>query len=171
MLDYSLVTGDPSVDFFQQNPELEFYPFVAKIKIDHKKKASDILWALYMAEDPKSKIYHGLDYEERIDVVEKKYSVDYVDDCVPYKDAYINAAMGPHERIFKRLNDKFQKMVIANEASDLEEATDFFAKIAGMYKGLDLIESKYAAELEQSKQKLKGNKKPGGLYNQPKHDQ
>lgn len=109
MLDYTLVTGDPSADFLQQNPELEFWPFVTKIKMDNEKKVNEILWSLYMVEDPKSKIYHGLSYEERVDVVEKRYGIFYVDDCVPYKDAYINACMGPHERVFKRLTDKFQK--------------------------------------------------------------
>lgn len=164
MLDYTLVSGDPSADFLQQNPELDFWPFVTKIKIDKEKKVNEILWSLYMVEDPKSKIYHGLNYEERIDVVEKRYGIEYIDDCVPYKEAYINACMGPHERVFKRLSDKFQKMVIAVENAELEEATEFFTKMANMYKGLDLVEAKYAVELESFKQKLKGNKKPGRLY-------
>lgn len=167
MIDFTLVSGDPDEDFFVQNPEMQFYPFVQKIKNSlFNNRSSDILWSLYMVEDPKSKIYYGMDMEARIEAVEKKYHVNYIDDCVPYRDAYINAAMGPHEKNYKRLNDKFQKMIAAAESLEINEATDFFAKLKNMYIGLDSIEEKYVIELEKAKERYKGKIKPGGLFRQ-----
>lgn len=164
-IDFELVTGDPNLDFFTQNPQLEFFSFIELIKNKHKKeKANDILWSLYLVEDPKSKIYYGLQYDERIEKVEKKYNISYGEDCAPYKDAYINAAMGPHERNYKRLNDKFQKMIIALDSCEIDEAADFFAKLQTMYKGLDVVESKCVAEAAEFKNKYKGDREPGGLF-------
>lgn len=164
-IEFNLVSGDPAADFFEQNPQLRFYTFVDKMIARHgEKKASDIMWSLYLVEDPKSKIYYGIHYDDRVEKVEKKYNISYQFDCFEYKDDYINAAMGPHERNYKRLNDKFQKMIIALDGSEIEETTEFFSKLQTMYKGLDIVEAKYVTEAAETKVNYKGDRKPGGLF-------
>lgn len=165
-IDFALVQGDPAGDFLEQNPELKFLPFVQRILDRHKTRASKVLWSLYLVEDPKSKIYHALIYEQRVYEVEKTYSISYVDDCVPYKDEYINAALGPHERMYKRLNDKFQNMILEVEVSDLDDSMTFFAKLEPMAKSLASFEEKYVAEREtQNVAKHKGGQLPGLMFN------
>lgn len=70
-----LVVGTPDRDFFEQNPELEYISEVKSIikKYGSKKKASPILWAVYLTEDPNSKLYRGMDLEERRAEVAKNY--------------------------------------------------------------------------------------------------
>ena len=81
-MEFTLVTGDPDKDFLSQNPELKFFPFVNAIQLKYKEeKVSQILWSLYLVEDPKSKIYYGIKYEDRINVVENKYGIDYAKEC------------------------------------------------------------------------------------------
>ena len=74
--------------------------------------------------------------------------------------------MGPHERSYKRLQDKYQKMIQSVENSELKESVEFFKNISLFTKGMDQIEEKYTKELEQAKVKYRGDKKPGGLYRQ-----
>lgn len=164
-INFELVFGDPNADFFEQNPQLEFFSFVqGLIQKNGKKRAGDIMWSLYLVEDPKSKIYYGISIDNRIAAAEKKYGINYAEDCAPYKEDYINAAMGPHERNFKRLNDKFQKMIIALDGSEIDEAAEFFSKLQTMYKGLDVVEAKYVTETVELKSQYKGDRKPGGLH-------
>ncbi len=166
-MEFTLVTGDPDKDFLSQNPELKFFPFVNAIQLKYKEeKVSQILWSLYLVEDPKSKIYYGIKYEDRINVVENKYGIDYAKECTEWIDSYTNAAMGPHERNYKRLQDKYQKMIQSVENSELKESVEFFKNISLFTKGMDQIEEKYTKELEQAKVKYRGDKKPGGLYRQ-----
>lgn len=71
----SLITGNPNEDIFEQNPELEFITVVKDFikKIGGKKKASKLLWSIYLTEDPNSKFYKGMDREERRKEVASNY--------------------------------------------------------------------------------------------------
>lgn len=70
-----LVVGTPERDFFEQNPELEYITEVKNFikKFGGKKKAGRLLWAIYLTEDPNSKLYRGMDIEERRKEVSKNY--------------------------------------------------------------------------------------------------
>jgi len=165
MLEYVFVAGNPEANFWEQNPEIRLFPFAKKIIDEYgEDKAGDIMWSLYLVEDPKSKLYFGMSLSERISVAETRYNINYEDDIINYREKYIEAAMGPHERTFKKLYDKFQKMVSSIENKDLDESIEFFSKIQAMQKGMDLFETKYATELEEAKKKYRGDKKPGGLF-------
>ena len=164
-IDFELVTGDPDSDFFTQNPELQFFPFVKTLINKHgSTDASKIMWSLYLVEDPKSKIYHAIHVDERIDIVEKRYGINYGEDAAPYVYDYIKAAMGPHAANYKLINDHFQKMLHALSGKDIDESADFLSKLKNIYNGLEIAEDKYVKETETQKTKYKGDREPGGLF-------
>ncbi len=169
MLEYTLVQGDPDHDFLKQNPELKFYEFIKRMQKRYDTDTvNGILWSLYLVEDPKSKLYYGIRYEERVQIAEEKYKLSYVEDCLDYKEDYCKAILSTHERNYKRMNDKLQQMFGEIDGADLEDATKFFSQLDKIYKGLDLVENKYAAEILESKNKYRGDIQPGGMYNDNK---
>lgn len=162
------INGDPEKDFLTQNPELKLIPFVKNL-IKGKKDTNAILWSLYLVEDPKSKFYTALSKEERIDIVQKTYNVNYEEDCGYLVQDYAKMTMSINERNYKFLNDKLQAMLLEIGGADLEDATDFFGKLPNITKGMDVFEAKYKKEIEDreevSKNLAKGERQ-SGLFTQ-----
>ena len=54
----TLVTGNPEYDFFEQNPELKVVGvFKRLLEEETPEFASKVAWAIYLTEDPNSKLY------------------------------------------------------------------------------------------------------------------
>lgn len=67
------VEGDPEKEFFEQNPELRYYPEIKRLIEKHgEKKAGVYMWAAYMFEDPRSKIYR-VPIDERTSIISENY--------------------------------------------------------------------------------------------------
>ena len=164
-MDCEFVIGDPDKDFFEQNPQIKLFPFCEAIMNRHEKAASNVMWSLYVVEDPKSKIYYAMPYSERIELVEKKYNVNYLGDCMPYTHQYINACMNPHERNYKLIYDELQTMLFSLKTQEFFQKQEFITKLPGIYKALDLAEAKYKQESAEVIQKARGGKVSGGLFN------
>ncbi len=164
MLEFTLITGDPEKDFLEQNPELRYFPFVQKVCNKHKGRANDILWSLYLVEHPKSKLYYGLPKEETIGIVEKRYKVVYLEDCIPNLEDFCNASMHPHQLHYKLIYDAFKRQLWGLGSMEGTEIMDFFGKLEKAYKSIEIAEDKYTTEEATMQSKFKGDKVQGGLW-------
>ncbi|MDG1314744.1 MAG: hypothetical protein P8P29_04365 [Flavobacteriaceae bacterium] len=64
------VTGNPEKDFFEQNPEIKYMDIGHEVlKREGKVKASKVMWAIYLSEDPESQLY-------RIPIAEKRKNIE-----------------------------------------------------------------------------------------------
>lgn len=70
-----LVQGNPELDFFEQNPELAFISDFKEVREEYSKDiASQMMWALYLSEDPNSKLYN-VPYEDRLAELKKTFEL------------------------------------------------------------------------------------------------
>lgn len=115
------VKGDPTEDFWKQNPEIKtISPFS---DIVNKKDSSLVMWAIYFIEDPKS-VYNRYPIEERIQKVEDNYIKGKfkLSTYKKYLEAYPDACLTSTERAYKM----WQKEV--KDFNDYYEATPYNEK-------------------------------------------
>lgn len=114
----SLVGGTPDGDFFDQNPELQYFSAFAGVLKEYKKEeASKIMWAIYMFCDPDSMLFR-MPKEERIEEIKENY-YDKFD-----------------EQKFESLIIKYQRYVMDKEeylyyvhAEKLDELTSYLSNL------------------------------------------
>lgn len=143
------IKGTPDEDFFKQNPEFQYRSIVKRlIKKEGKKRASKIMWAVYLTEDLNS-TYYTLRMEEKRKEISENYLEEPDFDWEEYQeliDAYPHMAMGVEAKNYKRLNDKFQQMLGEVEGADLKTATLFYSKLDSIYKGLEKAKEMFDKE-------------------------
>lgn len=163
MPQFKLVIGDPKESFFKQNPELEFMsPIKRLIRKVGKKEAGRILWAVYLTEDPNSKFY-SMRRERKREEVAKNYLDDPDFNWDEYESIiqeYPNLAMSVEAKNYKRLNDKFQKMLDEVEGSNLKESAAFYSKLSSIYDGLEKAKAMYEEELAKNSE-ARGSEQAG----------
>ena len=149
------VQGNPELDFFEQNPELRYFPVIQQLlKSVGPDVASRICWAVYLTEDPESK-YYAMDKEDRRNVIAENYLKipDFNWDEYSYLiSEYPNMAMSQTKKWYKVLIDKMDEQISSINDLELETEKDFekfmsfYTKIKVMFEGVDKVEAKYQQE-------------------------
>lgn len=160
-----MVVGNIQEDFFNQNSELTVLSEVRKLLKDYERKeASQIMWAIYLIEHPKS-VYYRMDKEDRLKEVKEGY---YDLDIVKHKlliDQFSKLVLTKEERMLKDFQDTLERIVKKvresnyNSTKDLDFALKATEKFPKMWEGLKKLEN--AMKEENSKTQLRGNATQG----------
>lgn len=158
----SLISGDPSKDIFEQNPELEYISAVKDFikSSGGKKKASKLLWAVYMTEDPNSKLYRIMDIEERRSEVAKNYLNDEKfewDDLDSICIQYARIALTKEEVFFTIWGQKLDELQVYLKQTDISSDPE------GILKIMEKI-PKVVDGYEKTKNAMLAAKKKGRTY-------
>lgn len=136
-------------DFFEYNPELRFFPAVDRLFEEvGPQVASNIMWAVYLAEDPDSKFYTQRP-ELRRRYTEQGFLRIEGFDWDRYKyliDAYPEMSMSTSKRDFYRLRRKYDSLLDEVEGLGINDALPFYKALKVIYEGLELAESKWMKE-------------------------
>ena len=155
---------DKSTNFFDYNPELRHHPVISKyIRKRGEEFTSSMMWAIYMVEDPDSKLF-SLPLDKKVEIATKflgfKYDYDKYDDLI---NTYRELLMTKVEAWYSRLVKKFDKMLAELESeNDLEKSFNYFSKIKPIFSALDDVKKMYDKE-RNSKVKERGRQKSGLL--------
>lgn len=164
----TFIQGNPEEDFFQQNPQVRYFPAVQRLlkSVAGDVEAGRILWAVYLTEDPDSK-YYPLPYRERRSIIAENYLKEAEFDWDQYSyliEAYPLMCLGTTERWYKTLADKFGEIVDAvgsmDAKEDFKDLLPMYDKLEKMFKGLDIVESKMQKEKSQ-RVEVRGSAQPG----------
>lgn len=157
-----LINGDPGKDIFDQNPELEYISSIKEFikSKGGKKKASKLLWAVYLTEDPNSKLYRIMDIEERRKEVSENYLGDKDFDwkdldkiCIEYG----RIALTKEEIFFTIWSQKLDELQAYLKFTDISSDPEGIIKI--MEKIPKVLEG-----YEKTKNTMLASKKKGKTY-------
>ncbi len=142
-----MVTGNPEIDFFKQNPELRYLSPIKNI-IDKysESEASKILWAIYLLEDIGSKFYR-LPRIERLSEIRKHY---YDIDEKEFEELIAVYPMlvgySKEQRLYKIQADKLDELTIHLRGlkieKDFEKVLKIQEKMPKIWEGYDRIYKK-----------------------------
>ncbi len=158
----SIISGDPNKDIFEQNPELEYISSVRDFikKQKKKSKASQLLWAIYLTEDPNSRLYRVMDLEERRKEVAENYLKekdfdwkDLDDMCIQYG----RIALTKEEIFFTIWSQKLDELQIYLRQTDIASDPE------GIIKIMEKI-PKVLDGYEKTKNTMLASKKKGKTY-------
>jgi len=164
-----LIHGNSTQDFFEQNPEYRYYDAIQNlIKQYGQDRASQLIWAVYLAEHPSSPFYKK-EKSERRKIVSKNYlndeKFDWEDEDVKILISdFPGIFMSKGEIMFKIWMDKFEEGTVwLREQSFDTNASGLFnqlGKVKSTWK--DFLEMKEAFDAEQSKiAQSRGDRKIG----------
>lgn len=160
------MTGNPDFDkFFEKNFELKYIKeFKDLIDQEGEEKAGKIMWAIWLTEDPSSRLY-SLGIEVRRDNVIKHYLKDKTfnfDDYDWLVYAYRKHSMSHKTRMYadyKEVMDKRHKYLMElsiDYAENSKEIDDMMLKTKKIWDELAKIELEYLTEQEGTN-KVKGD--------------
>lgn len=151
-------------DFFFYNPELRYYPVVDKLLSDvGPQVASNIMWAIYLAEDPSSKFYTNRP-EQRRKYVEDVFLKIPGFDWSLYQyviDFYPEMTMSLATRDYYRLRRKYDSLLDEVEGLGIKDSVPFFKSLKQIYDGLESAEAKMLKERSMANGANKGKNAPG----------
>lgn len=160
-----MVKGNPSLDFFEQNPEFRFRePCVSLLK-ENPKDASNIMWAVYMLEDPSSEFYR-LPLDLRKQEIELNYLKDNKFDWDKYKtviDGYPQLVFSKEKALFKIWSDKLEQLTNHLKTLDFtkdkesDKALKIMDRMSKIWDGYEKVKNKMVEE--ESKTNLRGGAK------------
>jgi hypothetical protein len=160
------VRGNPALDFFEQNPELEFRePCVTLLKNEKKQEASKIMWAIYMLEDPDSQFYR-LPVNQRKEEIENNFLKDNKFDWEKYKyvvDGYPSLVFSKEKYMFKIWSDKLDQLTSYlkdldfSKEKESEKALKIMKEMKPIWEGYEKVKGKMVEE--ESKTNLRGGAK------------
>lgn len=165
------VQGDPEKDFFEQNPQIKYFPEINKVvKEEGLERAGKIMWAIYLTEDPSSKFY-PMHLLKKRELVQHIYLEDEEFDWEQYKElieAYPEYAMSHAKRRYKRLSDKFDDLVHRLEdETDVTTLVRMYTNLEKILEGLDKAAKKVEKE-EEDFLKARGGHEAGFYGRQTK---
>ncbi len=167
MENVTFIVGNPEEDFFQQNPQVRYFPEVQRLLgTVAEDVAGKIMWAIYLTEDPDSK-YYPITYEERRKIIAENYLKQDDFDWGKYDflvEAYPIMCLGITERWYKSLSDKFGDLVAAVTKMDVideyKELILMYDKVEKMVKGLEAVKSLMQKE-KAKRVEVRGSSQPG----------
>ncbi len=166
----SFVDGDPSKDFFEQNPQLLAISSFAKMS--KRKDGSKLMWAVFLIEDPKSKFFQRPEQSRR-DLIANDFLgdasfnwgdlhqviLDYNENCISRV-----------ARAYKLLTMKYDEMMeiaMTHEINDIKDVGAvggiIFSKLDDMNTALEKAAEKLAAEIATTKASFRGTERPGAF--------
>ena len=158
----NLVGGNPDSDFFEQNPELQYFHQVkALIKAVGKERASKLMWAIYLVEDPRSKFYR-MEKESRLKEVAQFYleepDFDWEGDIKEVLEAYPRLCLSKAQVMFKIWADKMDEAVAYLKQLNFEEDDTkiirIMEKLGKMWDTFDKVKKKMVEE--EQRDQLRG---------------
>jgi hypothetical protein len=152
-----MVIGNPELNFFDQNPELRYISEIKRAVADYSdKEASKILWAIYMIEDPNSKLYR-IPKDKRIEEVKKNYYEIDLDKFKELSKAYSGLiSMSKEERMFKVHVDKLDELtsylqnLTLSAPDEFEKALKILEKLPKIWSGFDTVKTKLIESHEKT---------------------
>jgi len=168
-MEWQLVKGDSRFPFFEQNPDLAYFPCIKNL-INEKgeEQAGRIMWAIHMTEDING-VFYGLQEEEKRRLVDesffegkKKFEWDepVIEKVIR---RYPDITMPPKKRRYKRLQDSFDVML-----KDLEAGEDKTLAIQRLQKVLSTAEDEWIEETNKM-ESSKGDKQENSFWNKQKN--
>lgn len=142
-----MITGNPELDFFEQNPELKFKTEFKQLLEKYPKNASKIAWSVYMIEDPNSKFFR-MPREERIAEIQKNYYNLDTEEHKHLLDAYGRLALTKEQNMFKIHIDAMDRLTAnlkeldVGEDSDHNKLTRVLEKLPKIWDGLEKVKSR-----------------------------
>jgi len=166
------IQGDPTEDFFEQNPEVKVLPsFQTLIKKESKKVASKLAWAIYLYIDPKSPFFEMLE-NEREELVQQYLgdSIDFDQEKYAYLiAAYENNVLERQERLYQIWSNKAEELTMYLNDLDIGDknvkgAIDLFTKMDVIWEKLDKIKERFEqSKKKRNKPEMRGGLETGGL--------
>ena len=160
------VTGNPELDFFEQNPTLQYITeFMALREELGKKEVSKILWSIYMLEDPSSSIFR-MPKADKIAEIKATYYADY--DEEKYKDIarmYAKFCMEKEEHLYSIHAKKLDELTAFLDELSLTDDTQFnkyvkiMDKLSKIWESLSKVKKQMVDTLNKSE--LRGGAKRG----------
>lgn len=160
-----MVNGNPSIDFFEQNPEFKFRePCVTLLKQDPV-NASKVMWAIYMLEDPSSEFYR-LPIDLRKQEIEVNYLKDEKFKWNKYQtviDGYPQLVFSKEKALFKIWSDKLEELTTHLKTLDFtndkesDKALKIMDRMSKIWDGYEKVKTKMVEE--DSKTNLRGGAK------------
>lgn len=159
----ALVTGDPTLDFFEQNPTLKVKSEFKKLLETHsKEEASKICWAIFLIEETDQSINKlaRMSRDERIKEVHANF---YNLDTTKYRylmDAYSSLVHTLEETLFKIQIDKmdeltsFYKRLKFDKKDEFDKFIKITDKLPKAWEGVDKAKKRMIES--QNKSRLRG---------------
>lgn len=168
------ITGNPERDFFEQNPEFQYVQLGFLVKKEQKDDASKIMWALFLSEDPESKLFR-IPVEERRSNIAEMYLKDPNFDWTSiqqYIDMYPMSILTKEQIMYKIWADKLdeltthlRKLDITKEDAKVIKIMEKMEKIWTSYEKVrtKMVETKNKSQLHggatESKRESRGSRK------------
>lgn len=156
------VKADITKDFWEINPEISLITVFREFR-EEERNSSMIMWAIYLTEDPNSKLYKLRDIKERRSEVEKNFLKVKDFKWENYNtiiQAYVDITMSENEKSFKTWTDKAREMDVyvgtLQFGPDDNTLFKMFKEARAIWSTLHEIQKKLVEEEEESVIKGKG---------------
>jgi hypothetical protein len=158
----SVVTGNPELDFFEQNPALKVKQEFKDLIKQYPSNASKIAWAVWFIEDnTKSNPLRNMSREDRIEETKQNYYDIDLDEHKNLMKAYATLCMSREETMYKITLEKLDEVTSFLREQMLDDETQFNKAIkilSNMGKMWDSLSKAYGKLVEsESKSTLRGN--------------
>lgn len=160
----NIITGNPELPFFDQNPQLKYISVFDQILRQFPDDYDKVLWAIYLTEDPSSKFYN-MPRDQRRTEVAKNYLENERFNWHALEEVivdYVRVTMSKEKLMYKMIVDKMESMVMRLKSLDETEDKDWrkimnlLEKSSKIWDSLDKVKER----LEQSE--AVDNMKGGG---------
>lgn len=157
-----MVSGNPSLDFFEQNPELQYITEFAELK-KSSKNYSKILWSIYLLEDPRSKFFR-MTFEERLEEIRANYFKLDIEKHSSVINSYKRLVLTREQQLYKIYQKKMEDLTESVEKMSLKEDKSLnniikiFEKLPKMWEGLEVIKKKMLDKENNTDMKGSGRK-------------
>lgn len=150
-----IIEGDPEKPFFEQNPELRYLPDVKALIDQHgEKKAGIYMWATYMYEDPRSKIYK-VPSDEKNTIILDNYMLPQDASCKlidleHIRKVYPNIILTKTQVLYKGYADQMDEFMVHTKALPIATHADkkivYLEKLTKMWPTYEKITEKMQEE-------------------------
>jgi len=162
----AVVTGDPELDFFEQNPIMKSIGGFKQLKEENEPAlASKIAWSIFMIEDldESKNPLARMPREQRIEEVRENYYPIDMDEWKSLLDIYGRLVLSKEQNMFKIHWDKMDELTAYLKQLHLDDELEFnkymriMKELPKMWDGLEKVKTKMIES--QNKTTLRGGAK------------
>lgn len=164
-----IIEGDPEKSFFEQNPEIRYFAETkALISSCGEEEAGIYMWAAYMFEDPRSKIYK-VPIDERTDIVINNYAKERMKDFSkskfmkqldPIRMFYPKLILSKTQILYKGYADQMDEFMVYTKslpiASQADKKLIYLEKMTKMWPTYEKVSEKMVEEQEETSRTREG---------------
>jgi hypothetical protein len=156
-----MIVGNPSNDFFEENPFIKYKEFFYNIS-EQEEKASDICWALYLMEFPDSPLYN-VPRKDRLQEIKLTYfKGKELPDLERWTRDFLSATMPKEYLLYKIAYDKLEALTYDLQDKDLKDETEWRQSVLLMEKLSKLWDSMENLRDRYEESKAKSTMRGGG---------